>query len=151
MLALPWAYKVKIEQINKLTSLQNKAIRIINFKKSTDPVKPLFINSRILPIEKLRKYKNCLFAFDHMKGSTPTYFNNYFERMGNNHNHFTKAHLKLKVNRTKTIKYGTYSITNSVVKDWNELIGKIVTNSEYISRSTFKKHLFSLLLEITAT
>ncbi len=86
-----------------------------------------------------------------MKGSTPTYFNNYFERMGNNHNHFTKAHLKLKVNRTKTIKYGTYSITNSVVKDWNELIGKIVTNSEYISRSTFKKHLFSLLLEITAT
>ena len=148
---LPCLGHTKVEQINQLASLQNKAIRIINFKKITDPVKPLFVNSRILPISKLRKYKNCFFAFDHMKGSTPSYFANYFERMGNNHDHFTKAHLKLKVHRTNTVKYGTYSVTSSVVKDWNELIGKIVTNSEYISRTTFKKHLFSLLLEITAS
>ena len=31
-----------------------------------------------------------------MKGNTPKYFDNFLERMGNNHNHFTKAHLKLK-------------------------------------------------------
>ena len=50
--------------LEKIEKLQKKAIRIIHFKGPRDHTKALFINSRILPVKKLIKVKNCLFAFD---------------------------------------------------------------------------------------
>jgi len=67
--------------------------------------------------------------------------------MGIDHNHLTKfAGLKLVVERTNTVKYGSYSIKNLVAKHWNELIPKLNIDPRSISKSTLKSHLTSFFI-----
>ena len=137
--------------LEKIEKLQKKAIRIIHFKGPRDHTKVLFINSRILPVKKLIKVKNCLFAFDFFKNTLPNYFQNFLTPLGFNHNHSTRASAhSLATIRTRTIKYGTYNISNLITKDWNDL-HSCVPDMRSISKSTFKKHLHAFILTELAT
>ena len=135
----------------KLEKLQNKALRIMHYKSQRDSAKPLFINSRILPIRKQLIMKNCLFAFDFFKNNLPKYFNNFLRITGNNHNHATRTHGKdLQISMTETIRYtlryGTYNLANLISKDWNKYHKLITVDLNSTSKSTFKKHFNSYIL-----
>ena len=51
-------------KIKKISELQDKAIRIINFKQKNYPVAELYKNSRILKLSDYIKLLNCMFVRD---------------------------------------------------------------------------------------
>ena len=139
-----WGY-LKKELLNKILVLQNKALRIIHFKKYNDPVIPLYKKSRILPITititKNQIMKNCLFAFDQLNQNLPKYFENFLSPVGANHELNTRS-CKLSHVLTKTEKYGRLNINNTVVRDWNENIIKLKSlDINSMTKNTLKKHL----------
>ena len=142
---------IKVSDMNKLESLQNKVVRIIHFKGPRDSVKSLFTNSRILPIPKQIKLKNCLFAYDFLKNKQPNYFNNFLSPLGQNHQIRTRAAGNvLNIQMTKTVTYGSYNIPNLISKDWNS-IHPHVPSIHNVSKPTFKKHLHAYILTEFAT
>jgi len=131
----------------KIDKLQKKALKIIHFKSITESTRPLFINSRILPIRKQLQLKNCLFAFDFLKNKQPSYFQNFLRLSGTGHNHVTRVSShRLVTSMTNTIRCGTYNIPNQISKDWNEFCPHILANIRQISKSTFKKHLHAYII-----
>ena len=132
------------ESFERLEILQRKALRLMHFKGPREHTLPLFVNSRILPVRQKLKLKNCLFAFDHMKGNLPKYFSNFLRSV--KHNHGTRrAGNFMEIQQTKTVRYGSYNISNSIARDWN-LYHSNILNFKDISKSTFKKHLHSFIL-----
>ena len=65
---------LKCELMDKISKLQNKALRIIHFKKNTDSILPIHLQCKVLPVDRFLKLKNCLMAQDFLKGNLPNYF-----------------------------------------------------------------------------
>ena len=51
-------------KVDKLQKLQNKAVRIINFKERDSDVIPLYKKLNVLTIEQTVRYYNILFVYD---------------------------------------------------------------------------------------
>jgi len=137
---------IKVGILDKIEKLQNKVIRIIHFKGPRDNVKPLYVNCRILPIPRQIKLKNCLFAYDFLKGNLPKYFKDFLSPLGHNHQIRTRAAGNvLNIKMTNTVTYGSYNIPNLITKDWNNIHPHIPPFHQ-VSKSTFKKHLHAYIL-----
>ena len=144
-----------VENLNKIELLQKKALRIIHFKSNMDTCKPLFVKSRILPINKQVALKNCLFAYDFLHNRLPSYFRNFLQKSGENHNHATRASTNcLDITRTNSnsVRYGTYNLANLISKNWNNFYAKVKVDYQQVSKPTFKHHLHSFILtELAST
>ena len=135
---------VTLEALEKLEILQRKAVRIMHFKPPREHTLPLFVNSRILPIRQKIKLGNCLFAFDFLKSNQPNYFNDFLKVI--EHNHGTRrAGTFLEIQQTKTVRFGSYNISNSIARDWNLYHHNIARDFKDISKNTFKEHLHSFI------
>ena len=64
-------------KIKKISELQDKAIRIINFKHKNYPVAELYKNSRILKLSDYIKFLNCIFVRDTLTATQTPAFKNY--------------------------------------------------------------------------
>ena len=132
--------------LDKLSSLQKRALRLIHFKKQTDPVLPLFLQSKILPIEKQVKFQNCLFAHDQLKDKVPTFFKNFLQRLGNNHNQGIRGQ-RLAHSTSHTITYGSNNLKNSITRNWNKTVDRLNINPLVATKGTYKKHLKAFYLD----
>ena len=65
-------------KIKKISELQDKAIRIINFKQKNYPAAELHKNSRILKLSDYIKLLNCIFVRDTLTATQIPAFKNYF-------------------------------------------------------------------------
>ena len=65
-------------KIKTISELQDKAIRIINFKHKNYPVAELYKNSRILKLSDYIKLLNCMFVRDTSTVTQIPAFKNYF-------------------------------------------------------------------------
>ena len=143
-----WGH-ITAEYMTKITNLQKRALRIIHFLGPRESASPLFLKSRILPIDKHIKMNNCIFALKYKKGFLPKYFNNFFNPVGATHQHNTKSsNLKLEIVRTRTVNFGTHCVKNLTAKHWNEIIPNIDKNLINLSTSTAKHHIKSFLLSL---
>ena len=132
---------------NKLEVLQNKALRIINFKPFRHSAKPLYIRSSILPIKRQLSLKNCLFGYDFVNKKLPSYFNSFSSFMNENDHVTRSSPLRMDTPETISVKYGTYNIVSNVVRDWNKYHHKLkIKDLKKISKNTFKEHLHRYLL-----
>ena len=64
--------------IEKISKLQNRALRIINFKNFHADSNPLYIHQKILKFQDFIRLQNCLFVHDFLNNSLPKcyiYFN----------------------------------------------------------------------------
>ena len=52
---------------SKLTKLQNKALKVINFQSCDSPTVPLYQENRVLKIADFINYKNALFVRNTLK------------------------------------------------------------------------------------
>ena len=141
---------VKVTSLHKIEKLQNKALRIIHFKGPRESAKPLYVNSRILPIRYIMKEKNCLFGYDFFKARIPNYFSTFLSPIGENAIHMTR-NKQLSITMTKTVTYGTHNIANLITKDWNEIHPHLPSLDQITNKSTFKAHLHAYLLTKLAT
>ena len=61
-----------------LSQLQDKAIRIINFKTRNDNVNSLYHLNNMLKLPDFVNLLNCMFVYDYLNSNIPTAFKNYF-------------------------------------------------------------------------
>ena len=97
--------------LRKLEPLQNKALRIINFKNNEYNVNELYKTNKILKIADYIKLLNCLFVRDVITQSTIPQFQQ-------NTRHATQNTVTL--NQYKTAFYGTHSIKHQSTLIWNQ-------------------------------
>ena len=84
---LVWSQNIKF--LEKLSTLQDKAIRIINFKQYDHSVDELYHTNGILKIKEYIDLLNCLFVKTVMSDESLSVFSKYFEQSYNLHNHTT--------------------------------------------------------------
>ena len=76
--------------LEKLSTLQNKAIRIINFKQHDNSVGEQYNTNSILKIKDYIDLLNCLFVKTVLSNESLPVFSKYFERSYNLDNHTTR-------------------------------------------------------------
>ena len=98
--------------LRKLEPLQNKALRIINFKNNEYNVNELYKTNKILKIADYIKLSNCYFVRDVIAQSTIPPFQEFFIQMRYTHQHNTRHATQntVTLNQYKTAFYGTHSI-----------------------------------------
>ena len=135
---------------NKLQNIQNKAIRIINFKWREDPVAPLYYKSKILKLEDHIKLTNCLLAYNQQNKNLPAAFESFLTPISEKHSYNTRtSKLNLNIQQTNTKTYGTNSMKSKTATSWNELMPIIIKNTKLnkISKSILKQKLYLHLLD----
>ena len=101
----------------RISILQNKALRIINFKSCYDSADILYAKSRILKIHDYVDLLNCQMVKQFSQNLLPTSFQDYFTQNQDIHDHCTKAadsgdyHIQ-QINTN----YGKNSITNKCIE-----------------------------------
>ena len=128
--------------LHKINMLQNKAIRIINFKPYRESVNNLYAQSEILKHTDQVQVSHCLMAFNFFKKMLPISFNDFLVPVDESHEHNTKStKLKLKTNCKKTKSFGTSSAKNQIISSWNKNIEKIVYDRDKTTKPAFIKAL----------
>ena len=116
-----WGQKETITR--KLLHIQNKALRIINFKPYDHPADSLYHHNKILKITDYIKLLNCMLVKEILAGHSLSNFQGIFQLAANTHHHNTrhadKNTVALKQRQTHT--YGTYSIEHQAASNWNTL------------------------------
>ena len=85
-------------------------------------------------------------AYDQLKKNLPTYFNNFLQILGDNHEHFTRRQ-KLDFSISNTVTYGTNNIKNNITRHWNETVNELVIDPLQVSKSSYKSHLKAYFLD----
>merc|ERR1712240_280742 len=144
--SLIWGQHSRI--VNRLQTIQDKAIRYMTFKPKRTTALPLFKECGILNPSDYIVYQNCLFARDCINEKLPTPLLDdritFVQTTGN-----TRAErLNQLVNfRTKTVLYGSNSIKSRAVKSWNDVnveLHHLKLQGE--SKSICKKRIYDYLL-----
>ena len=74
-----------------IQTTQNKALRIINFKRSMEPSGPLYQKLKINKLKNNIILNNCQFIFDKLTSSLPDVFDQFFQPLKEKHNHYTRG------------------------------------------------------------
>jgi hypothetical protein len=105
--------------INKLETIQKRAIRIINNKVYNSHTEPLFRQNEILKVRDLYKFQNALFAHDYKHNIIPHSFQTYFtEHNQNITNSRNPDHIFRLIPRTK---FSSLLPVHQVPIIWNSL------------------------------
>ena len=109
--------------IRRITKLQNKALRIINFADFRAPSSPLYKISNVLKFTDLVSLKNFLYVFDSFSGKIPSSLRNIFSYIHLRHEHQTRISSQNCVNLpiSRTLEYGINSINGQSARNWNFL------------------------------
>ena len=102
----------------KLSTLQNKAMRIILFSDFNAPSKPLFHRMGILQLNDVVTLENFLFAKSFVSQNLPVPLQQMFSLVRDGHEYHTRSALKnhFTVPNITTTKYGLNSINYQCVK-----------------------------------
>ena len=113
--------------LRDIEKLQNKAIKIINFKTGSLHLNDIFNELKILRLKDLITFNNCLFVFDQSKEDLPQTFKNFFLKIYDHHIYNTGGTKKilLDVPLKNTSQYGTNSIKSRSIFNWNDMNMKI--------------------------
>ena len=137
---------LKRDYLNQIYSIQKKALKYIHFKTQRDSPIPLFVQSKILPVDSLIILRHCLFALEIIQKKTPKYFEAFVRKSGNNHIHGTRS-VRLAFVHSKSVTYGSHSLKNSFARSWNSIVPRINPfNSDVISKHTLKQNIKAKLL-----
>ena len=84
-------------QLNRIQTLQNKAIRIINFADYKASASPLYRKSNILKVSDIVNVQNLLLVLHCVKGQLLTALSNIFIPVKNTHNYGTRGEKNCKI------------------------------------------------------
>ena len=131
-----------------IQDLQDKAIRIINFKLDDHDVNSLYHENKILKITDFIALKNTLFVKDSLEGNTPTSLQNIFKLAREMHNHGTRnaRNNLIDIPQVRTQTYGHFSIKSRCATIWNTLQNTLDKDLMQISHSYARKALIEYFL-----
>ena len=134
--------------VNKLQILQNKALRIINFKPPRTSADPLFKSCKILKLIDNVNLQNFLFAHDSLNNNLPSSLTGQLSFVDTIHNLRNESYFQLNRPDSKTILYGSRSIRSKSVDIWNFINMQFyVKKLHEKSRSVCKKIVTNFLID----
>ena len=123
--------------LNDIVRQQEKSIRIINFKKKNDEVKPLFKQTKILPVMSSGKFNSGKLLWKINNSLCPS-LNSLFSKRQRPVNTFHVPHKRLDVSHN--------SITYESVKTWNAIPPTIRSSKSInIFKTKYKEYLLNKL------
>ena len=136
--------------VDRICSLQDKAIRVVNFASNFDSRNPLYKNYCILKFKDQIHVNNFLLAHDFFNNNLPNSFDNLFTLVNTKHDHNTRAakNLHYCLPKIRTTVYGIKSITYQSVKSWNDTNHLLEKSSLFNkSKATCKKLISNFILD----
>ena len=140
-------------KINKLQSLQNRALSLITFADL--PSSPythhvdIYKDLRLLKLNDLITLKNLLFVHDFFNNNLPDSFADYFTLSRNIHTHGTRNSTRglLHVPPSNSVRFGDNSFKLKTIRAWNSAVNEY-PNSDFLSlsKNQFKKLMVTYLL-----
>ena len=115
--SLIWGHHDRI--VNKLEKLQNKAVRIINFKPKRFSVASLYKDNAILKLSDSIILQDAMFVHANLNNNIPTSLSDKFAFAKTGKNTRNDLLNQLAMDRTKTIAYGSKSIKSKCIESWN--------------------------------
>ena len=124
--------------INKISAIQDKAIRIINFKSKNYPAVKLYQSNKILKLRDYIRLINSIYVKSVLEDSHLRIFTDLFKKPNEIHNYATRLSLRnsVKITQPKTETYGRYSIKHQCATSWNNLLTHI--NIDMVTESDTK-------------
>ena len=108
--------------MDKICKLQNRALRIINFKDFNANPSPLYKKECILKLPDLIKTQNVLLVHDYLNNKLPKCFQDYYFKMNYLYFNVQTRNSKLGCLFTpskNTTRFGLKSITQQCIYNWN--------------------------------
>ena len=137
--------------IRRISKLNDKAIRIMNFAKYNEDPSKHYKNLNILKFQDIIKLNNYLYVHDHFNSNLPISLLNNFKYIHSAHNHNTKISSAncVELPKSNTLQYGIHSVFGQSIRHWNrfQVILKDSTlhaQSKYSCKVLITKHLISL-------
>ena len=135
--------------LNKIQPLQDKALRIINFKPDNFDTAELYKKDKIIKISDYIKLLNCLFVRDVLTGSSIPPFLTYFTKSENIHQHNTThaTQNSVALAQRNTDLYGIKSIQHQSILTWDQLQTEISHDVLQIQRSKLKEQITNKIFD----
>ena len=127
-------YGGKHKVLQNIGKIQNKAVRIINFKSPWEPSEQIYQEYKIFKLNDNVTISNLKFVYDQRNKILPWVFENFFinNTTGNS----------LDVPQVKTTTYGSNSFTLHAIRTWNFFQNKVnITTSLLLPGLTLTKFL----------
>ena len=120
-----WGQNMKY--LEQLSTLQKKAIKIINFIQHDHPADELYNGNGILKIKEYIDLLNCCFVKSVLSKESLAVFCKYFKRSYNLHSHRTwqASHNSVKIYHMNTQSDRDSSVRNKLAFRWNLIVNKI--------------------------
>ena len=142
--------QVRNRHISRIETLQNKAIRIINFAPYNGASNPLYKQSKILKFSDHIKLQNFLYVLDNINKKTPIVLQDSFQLVRNTHSYPTRGSYnnKVVIPKANTRIYGIGSIRFQSAQFWNYMVNQFSNLKLNLqSRAACKKKILNYLLE----
>ena len=138
--------QIRSKYFNRLVTLQNKAVKVLNFANFRDTVSPLYKTLKILKLSDRIRLQNFMYVLEDIKGILPPPLQNTFILSSTAHTYKTRSSIqhKIKIPTVKTTVYGIRSIKFQSCQDWNYFINYFKKNSLHVKRKSFCKNTISI-------
>ena len=139
----------KTTYTERLSKLQNRSLRLIEFTDLNANTYPLFWSNKILKLADQVEVQNCLFVHDFFKQNLPKCFNDYFKKVSDVHSICTISSQLgcIFLSRVATTQYGLNSITRKCSKTWNFFSKKFNLNLTSLSHNELKTKLHNFMID----
>ena len=143
-----WGQNQNSLRFTKVTKLQNKALKVINFQSSDSPTGPLYQRNKVLKIADFITHENALFVRNTLKKENPQVLHEMFIMLNQNHTCNTRAatYHSLDIPQVKTTHFGQYSVKFQASETWNNLQRTQNLDPLTSEPSEFNKALFEAYL-----
>ena len=110
-------------KIKQISELQDKALKIINFKPKNHPVSELYKSNEILNLTDYIKLLNCMFVKDTLPANQIPIFNNFFKKTNEIYRHNTRHTSRNTVELPQPMmeSYGRNYVRFKAATTWNNL------------------------------
>ena len=104
--------QIKNKHFIRLVTLQNRAIKIINFVNFRETASPLYLELKILKLSNNIRLQHFLYVIDDINNNLPPPLNNTFQLASISHDHTTRSSSRytVRIPAVKTTVYGLRSI-----------------------------------------
>ena len=133
---------------NRISRLQNRAMRIINFETYDANPDPLYKSNKVLKFENFIKLQNCLLIHDYMNNTLPSCVQDYYFKQNYlKYNVQTRNSSRLSLYTKKnTSTYGLKSISQQAIYNWNKTTKECKNKLTNYSRVELKGKLLEHLV-----
>ena len=120
--------QVQTQVLQNIEKIQNKALRILNFKNPWEPIEQIYKESKILRLKDIVTISNLKFVYDQMNKILPRVFEKKIINKTRQHLYNTRGN-SLDVPHVKTTTYSSNSFTLHAIRTWNFFQNKLSTTT----------------------